>query len=121
MKEMESLLHRKVDTEDMFRRLKKETQDSLLVGRTEEGLSRLAEIIRELSDELTNSPTGELPNERNIVLYHGLTAALLMCESAKRRKESRGAHHRADYPEKNAAYGKPFTLHKSGSGTPQIE
>ena len=120
MKEMESILYRKADTEEMFKRLKKETQDSLLVGRTEEGLRRLAETVRELSGELENSPAAEYPNERNVVLYHGLTAAALMCESARRRKESRGAHHRADYPEKSAEYEKPFTLHKSG-GAPRIE
>lgn len=120
MKEMESILYRQADTEEMFKRLKKETQDSLLVGRTEEGLRRLAETVRELSGELENSPAAEYPNERNVVLYHGLTAAALMCESARRRKESRGAHHRADYPEKSAEYEKPFTLHKSG-GAPRIE
>lgn len=121
MEEMERILYKKVDTDEMFTRLKKETQDSLLVGRTEEGLNHLAEIIRDLSSELEDSPTEELPNERNVVLYHGLTAAALMCESARYRKESRGAHHRADYPEKNAAYGKPFTLRKSAGGTPIID
>lgn len=121
MEEMEHILYRKADTEEMLSRLKKETQDCLLVGRTEDGLLHLAEAIRCLSAQLEDSPVADVPDEHNVVLYHGLTAAMLMCESARRRKESRGAHHRADYPEKDAAYGRPFTLWKSGSGAAQME
>lgn len=120
MEEMKSLLFKKIDVDMAFKRLKKETQDSLLVGRTETGLIGLSKVIKELSRELEDAPLCDDADPRAVVLYHALTAARVMCASAMKRKESRGAHHRADYLEKNAAYGKPFSVRKSNNGIPIV-
>jgi succinate dehydrogenase / fumarate reductase flavoprotein subunit len=54
-------------------------------------------------------------------LRHLLTVSELITRAAFERKESRGAHFRDDYPEKNEAIGRcNIILRRNGSGEPQL-
>jgi succinate dehydrogenase / fumarate reductase flavoprotein subunit len=54
-------------------------------------------------------------------LRHLLTVSELITRAALERKESRGAHFRDDYPEKNEAIGRcNIILRRNGSGEPQL-
>jgi succinate dehydrogenase / fumarate reductase flavoprotein subunit len=54
-------------------------------------------------------------------LRHLLTVSELITRAALERKESRGAHFRDDYPEKNESIGRcNIILRRNGSGEPQL-
>jgi succinate dehydrogenase / fumarate reductase, flavoprotein subunit len=54
-------------------------------------------------------------------LRHLLTVSELITRAAMERKESRGAHFRDDYPDKNEAIGRcNIILGRNGSGEPQM-
>jgi succinate dehydrogenase / fumarate reductase flavoprotein subunit len=54
-------------------------------------------------------------------LRHLLTVSELITRAAIDRKESRGAHFRDDYPDKNEAIGRcNIILRGNGSGEPQL-
>ena len=54
-------------------------------------------------------------------LRHLLTVSELVARAALERKESRGAHFRDDYPDKNEATGRcNIVLRRNGSGEPQL-
>ena len=109
------LLHRKVDTAALQRRLKASAQKNLLIRRNEAGLNELLQEIRQMEESI--SEAGWQPQADPAVLetVNLLTAAKLMALAARNRKESRGAHSRTDFPGKNdREYGRPFVL--SGSG-----
>lgn len=112
MAEMKEILYKNVDRERMLRQLRKSAQDYLLVGRTESGLTRLKELASHLMEELHTAPAGKKPEPKNVDLYHMLTTIGIMAHSALERKESRGSHHRADYPRRDENYGKPIIIQK---------
>ncbi|MCC7368317.1 MAG: FAD-binding protein [Chloroflexi bacterium] len=79
--------------------------DELLVGRTAEGLRRAQREIARIRAEdlprlLIQSP---LDRVRASELRNGLQAAELVAHAALTRQESRGGHHRADFPSQNDA------------------
>ncbi len=79
--------------------------DELLVGRTREGLQRaLREIARMREEDLPWLKIVEpLDLARAVELRNGLRAAELVAHAALARTESRGGHHRVDYPDQNDA------------------
>ena len=61
------------------------------------------------------APKSDSPNIANLETMNMLTAAELMAFAAIQRKESRGAHYRADYPEKDDAnFRAPLVISKNG-------
>jgi len=107
------ILYKDIDVDRLIHRLKVESQDKLLVNRTEEGLSNLLNIIAEIKDQILLAPEGRCINLKNSNLYCMLNTTGIMARSALARKESRGSHHRADYPHKDSKFNKPIIVEKS--------
>ncbi|MCC6176632.1 MAG: FAD-binding protein [Chloroflexi bacterium] len=79
--------------------------DELLVGRTADGLRRAqAEIARMRAEDLPRLSIQEpLDLVRSVEIRNGLKAAELVAHASLERTESRGGHHRADFPSQNDA------------------
>ena len=107
-------LFKSTDAEEKLGRLQASAQKNLLVRRTEEGLSELISTAREAAKELAESPSCDKPAPKNAELWHALTSAELMARCALARKESRGAHHRADFPFMDEAQGVPIVINERG-------
>jgi L-aspartate oxidase len=76
-------------------RLRHISWNSVGLVRAEASLASACEELSELTEQLGHSPweTGNM-----------LLVARLVAESARRRRESRGAHHREDYPDRDPAW-----------------
>ncbi|WP_262395541.1 FAD-binding protein [Youxingia wuxianensis] len=104
------LLLRVIDTEGMILRLKECNQENLLINRSEVSLNFVLQMVDQLQKEINNAPLGNVINLRNFELYSLMYTSQIMAISALQRKESRGSHHRVDYPEKNNLYNRAFVL-----------
>ena len=111
---MRAVLHKEIDDVKMLHALQKSAQDNLLVGRTEEGLKSLKQLTEKMLQDIESAPEGTECNPKNIDLYHMLTTVGIMADSARNRRESRGSHHRFDYPTKNKKYNQPQIVSKIG-------
>lgn len=72
-----------------------------LVGRTEEGLTKALCTVESIAQELQDSSvpnTDTQAEAQTIRLAHQLKAAEAMVTAMRERRESKGSHHRADYP-----------------------
>lgn len=114
MEKMKTLLYKKVDIERIMKTLRRCTQNNLLVARTEGGLTELLNVAQTLAEELECADSCDKPCPGNIDAYHMLTTVRIMAQCALMRKESRGSHHRADYPFKDEKYNKPVIIRKNG-------
>ena len=78
------------------------------------GIVRSAEGLREAVAQLEGPApeSPESPEERNM-----RQAALLIARCALARQESRGAHFRTDYPEKNEAFARHSVIGKEADVT----
>lgn len=106
------LLYKDSKTENMQKRLRIAAQDHLLVGRNEEGLTSLLKTVDDLKRELMQAPVGDKPHIETIDFYHMLTTVGIMAGSALKRRESRGSHHRSDYPDTDPGFGQPIIVRK---------
>lgn len=108
-----SLLHKNVNAASVLEHLHHCTQRHLLVSRTENGLKTVLHTVGELQNELLSAPdTDDLHIENNALLSQLFTAKM-MAAAALRRTESRGSHHRADYPEKDPMQEKAIVMDKN--------
>ena len=92
-------------------KLRQELQDSMFencgVFRTEESLQKQKEILKNLRERFKNiriddkSKTFNTDLQEAIELGHMLDYAAFIVEGAIARKESRGAHYREDYPNRD--------------------
>lgn len=114
MEEMKEVLHKRLDTDRMLAQLQRTAQNNLLAGRTKEGLMEVLDVVRALRAEIDNAPSAGIPCPRNIDIYHMLTTIRIMAQCALEREESRGSHHRADYPYKDEKFNKPAIIRKNG-------
>ena len=90
--------------------LRKTSQKNLMVCRNEDGLKETLESCVTLEKELVSAPRGVSINLRNFELMSMITSIKLMVSAALERKESRGSHHREDYPLSDKNYDLPFVL-----------
>ena len=75
------------------------------------------ECADHITSEIYDAPGNKVRNIHNLELLNLCTAAKLMAVAAKERRESRGAHYRADYPQKNGdIYGRPQVICKGSDG-----
>lgn len=91
-------------------RLQRALSAHCMIARTEEGLSRaeseLADIM-ERADALLSSDAATVDALR--LRYQAMTARSLVA-AMRARRESRGAHYRADFPEQDARFDRPFAV-----------
>lgn len=99
-----SLLYKNFDTKSAISGIKKCSQDYLLVMRYEEGLDKAIKYNQSVQAEIKESHIGDSINEDNYRAYSMAKSMELLAASAKERKESRGSHHRWDYPDKNSSF-----------------
>lgn len=112
---IKEILYKDLDYTEIQQKLKENTQKHLLIRRTEEGLSSLIELINQLKKEILQASASTSYNIANLETMNMLIAAELMSFAAIQRKESRGAHYRADYPNKDDAnFRAPLVLSKDG-------
>ncbi|RRJ29405.1 L-aspartate oxidase [Halocatena pleomorpha] len=87
--------------------------------RTEEGTKKGLERLEALNNRADNLVAGERTSrsfEYAIDLGFSLTVAKALFNGARERTESRGAHFRSDYPEKNEAWRKNITYRQTEDG-----
>lgn len=81
-----------------------------MIARTEEGLSQaeseLADIAK-LADELLSGSAATMDALR---LRHQAMTARCLVAAMRERRESRGAHYRADFPEQDPAFDRPLAI-----------
>ena len=112
---LEHLMHKDIDCAAIRRQLQFLAQRTLLVRRTAQGLRELLSLTEELLAKITSAPEYAKSDSHIPETVNLLTAARLMAYAAEHRKESRGAHYRPDYPEKNDQnYGVPYALYQNG-------
>ena len=81
-----------------------------LLGRTAEGLHEMSLLLDELGEKNERLGSARLGNA--ILSARALVAAMLA------RTESRGAHHRADFPAEDPAQARPLAVSLDGSDRP---
>src|SRR5690606_2603540 len=107
--------------------LQEAMQELAGIVRREEELEQASGAIEELKERAKRvAVTGNREYNPSwhtaLDLEHLLTVAEAVVIAARARKESRGAHFRDDYPEKDAAYaGFNFVLRKGPSGEMQLD
>ena len=117
VKTIENRLYKKTNYRALLSGLQNKAQRYLLVRRDEEGLNMVIECADHITSEIYAAPGNEVSNIHNLELLNLCTAAKLMAVAAKERRESRGAHYRADYPQKNGdIYGRPQVICKGSDG-----
>ncbi len=106
--------------------LQEAMQDLVGIVRTESDLQKALETIRSLAERSQNV---SVPGNREynpgwhtaLDLHNLLTVSEAVAAAALERKESRGAHFREDYPEKNAEWGQTtLVIYKGNDGSMQV-
>ena len=102
--------------------------DGIAVFRTEEGMTATLNRVREIKDQY---PSVGVHNKGRVFntdllsvleLGYMLDVAEVIAVSAINRKESRGAHAREDYPDRNdEEYLKHTIVHRGGDGEPVLD
>ena len=93
--------------------LRRAMDEHCLLGRTAEGLQALVRLLDELDEKNAQVGSARLANAT-------LSARALACAMLA-RTESRGAHHRADFPEEDPAQARPLVVRLGANGQPVAE
>lgn len=108
--ECEGLVRKKINPDELIAVLRRTSQENLLVCRNEKGLTKTLDTLTALENELMAAPAGDSINLRNFELMSMLSSVRLMARAALRRRESRGSHHREDYPAKDEKYAAAYVV-----------
>lgn len=84
-----------------------------LLGRTAEGLQAMGRLLDALDEKNARAASARLANAT--LSARALVTAMLA------RTESRGAHHRADFPDEDPAQGRPLMVRLDSVGRPVAE
>ena len=93
--------------------LRRAMDEHCLLGRTAEGLQEMARPLDELDEKNARSASPRLANAT--LSARALVTAMLA------RTESRGAHHRADFPDEDPAQARPLMVRLDADGRPVAE
>lgn len=93
--------------------LRRTMDEHCLLGRTAEGLEAMGRLLDELDEKNARIGSARLANAT--LSARALMAAMLA------RTESRGAHHRADFPHEDPAQARPLVVRLDGDGRPVAE
>ena len=93
--------------------LRRAMDEHCLLGRTAEGLQEMARLLDELDASVA---AGGSPRPANATL-----SARALVTSMLARTESRGAHHRADFPDEDPAQARPLVVRLDADGRPVAE
>ena len=93
--------------------LRRAMDEHCLLGRTAEGLQALVRLLDELDEKNAQLESARLANAT--LSARALATAMLA------RTESRGAHHRADFPEEDPAQARPLVVRLDADGRPVAE
>ena len=110
--EKECLLRKNINVYSMENRLRAATQRHLLVNRSAAGMEEVLALVRTLEEEIAAAETGDGRRIENFGLRSQLQSVGLIAHAALRRKESRGSHHRLDYPQKDEKYNAPYVINR---------
>lgn len=106
------IMHKKLNTHRIIADLQAVNQNNLLVCRSAESLQHALDFVDSAMSEFGGARAVDSPNVDNFRLYSMLLSCRLMAKAAFKRKESRGAHFREDYPEKDPLLAKPIIQKK---------
>ena len=93
--------------------LRRAMDEHCLLGRTEEGLQEMGRLLDELDEKNARAASPRLVNAT--LSARALVTAMLA------RTESRGAHHRADFPDEYPAQARPLVVRLDADGRPVAE
>jgi succinate dehydrogenase / fumarate reductase, flavoprotein subunit len=111
------------DPEDLCDELRKLLWEHAGIVRTGEGLQEGLRQLRELAASAENVATGGISSrkfEYALNLRFMLLAAEAILRGGLLREESRGAHHREDFPETDEGWEKNILYAKDGDGSMQL-
>lgn len=108
------LMYKKVDFKGVLKELQQKSQNSLLVERTQDGLEEMIIFSQSVNNILESAPTSKVLEPKNYDLLSIAKTTWLISKSALERKESRGSHHRSDYPTKDLKFNHIIEQVKQG-------
>ncbi len=106
---------------DVMCDLRRLMDERCLVVRTEEGLLEAARTIDDMQGRLraTKTPSSDMAAVgASIRALRSLTSASALAAAMLARRESRGAHYRADFPHEDPAQARPLVVELDESGRP---
>ena len=93
--------------------LRSAMDEHCLLGRTDEGLREMGRLLDQLDEKNARIGSARLANAT--LSARALVTAMLA------RTESRGAHHRADFPDEDPSQARPLAVTLDGDGSPVAE
>lgn len=117
LEKFSALLHKDLAVSEKLAQLRQCTQKNLLVNRTEQGLREVLALVDAQLKEIEEAKTSRRLNTAVVDLFHMLTAVKLIAGSAHKRRESRGSHHRADFPQTSAEYAAPIVVNQKSESS----
>jgi succinate dehydrogenase/fumarate reductase flavoprotein subunit len=110
----------------LSRRLKDVMWEGCGVVRDTEGLERALAQVEELTEQaaavaVPGPPRVNYGWQETLDLISQLTVASAMIVSALARQESRGAHYRADFPERDDGWLRYVTVRRGPDGEPEVD